>query len=115
MGWKTALNYNDEEIFHSGYFYGQINNQNLLEGNNIVFVYPDFETALVGKFVDSVNDEIMMVSAKEAKIVAFKCQNGLVDIKVKLKSDSPESPIFKYDPPSLARISNNVSTYLLSW
>ena len=108
MGWKTAFHYDDdEEIFHSGYFYGQINNQNLLEGNNIVFVYPDFETALVGKFVDSVNDEIMMFSAKEARIVAFKCQNGLVDIKVKLKSDSP---IFKYDPPSVARISNNVST-----
>ena len=107
MGWKTAFHDDEEEILHSGYFYGQINNQNLLEGNDIVFVYPDFETALVGKFVDSVNDEVKMVSAKEARIVAFKCQNGLVDIKVKLKSDSP---IFKYDPPSVARISNNVST-----
>ena len=111
MGWKTAFHYDDdEELFHSGYFYGKINNKNLLEGNNIAFVYPDFETALVGKFVDEVdNDEIKMISAKEAKIVAFKCQNGLVDLKIKSKSDSP---IFKYDPPSLARISKNVSS---SW
>ena len=108
MGWKTAFHYDDEEeLFHSGYFYGKINDKNLLEGNNIAFVYPDFETALVGKFVDEVdNDEIKMISAKEAKIVAFKCQNGLVDLKIKSKSDSP---IFKYDPPSLARISKNVS------
>ena len=105
--WKTAYHYDYKEIFHSGYFYGKINNQNLLEGNNIVFVYPDFETALVGKFIDKINnDEIKVVSAKEARIVAFKCQNGMVDLKVKLKSDSP---IFKYDPPSVARISKNVS------
>ena len=112
MGWKTAFHYDDdeEELFHSGYFYGKIDNKNLLEGNNIAFVYPDFETALVGKFVDEDNnDEIKMISAKEAKIVAFKCQNGMVDLKIKSKSDSP---IFKYDPPSLARISKNVSS---SW
>ena len=51
-----------------------------------------------------------MVSAKEGSISAYKCQNGILDIKVKLKYNSPN---FKYDPPAVARISNNVSNFYI--
>ena len=71
-------------------------------------MYPDFQTVLVGEFVDSLDDETEMISTKEGRISAYKCQNGILDIKVKLKYDSPN---FKYDPPTVARISNDVSTF----
>ena len=73
-------------------------------------MYPDLKTVLVGEFVDSLDEETRMVSAKEGSISAYKCQNGILDIKVKLKYNSPN---FKYDPPAVARISNNVSNFYI--
>ena len=71
-------------------------------------MYPDLKTVLVGEFVDSLDEETRMVSAKEGSISAYKCQNGILDIKVKLKYNSPN---FKYDPPAVARISKDVSNF----
>ena len=73
-------------------------------------MYPDLKTVLVGEFVDSLDEETRMVSAKEGSISAYKCQNGILDIKVKLKYNSPN---FTYDPPAVARISNNVSNFYI--
>ena len=64
-------------------------------------MYPDLKTVLVGEFVDSLDEETRMVSAKEGSISAYKCQNGILDIKVKLKYNSPN---FKYDPPKINKI-----------
>ena len=88
--------------------YGTIDEKNLIYGSDIIFVYPDFKTVLVGEFVDSLDEETEMISAKEGRISAYKCQNGILDIKVKLKYNSPN---FKYDPPTFARISNDVSNF----
>ena len=73
-------------------------------------MYPDLKTVLVGEFVDSLDEETRMVSAKEGSISAYKCQNGILNIKVKLKYNSPN---FTYDPPAVARISNNVSNFYI--
>ena len=99
-GWKVAYHFKEEEEHHGGYFYGPVNSQNQISGKNLIYLYPDFDTVLFGTF-----NEGKMVQAREAKIIAYKCQNGILDIKIKNKINSP---LLKYDPPTVARISQNV-------
>ena len=104
-GWKVAYHYDEEQEYHGGYFYGYVNDQNQVSGDNVIFVYPDFDTALIGQFINQT-----MIKAQEAKIIAYKCQNGLIDIKTKIKT---KSPIFKYDPATDIKISENVSIIIM--
>ena len=101
-GWKVAYHYLQEEPYHAGFFYGTINENNEIYGNNVTFVYPDFETVLTGQF-----DNGTMFEAFESKITAYKCTDGILDLKIKMKT---ESPIHYFDPPTTIRISSNVST-----
>ena len=49
----------------------------MIVGDDIVFVYPDMETVLVGRFQ---NGE--MTSAKSSKIIAERCNKGIKEIRV---------------------------------
>ena len=71
-------------------------------GNQVVYLYPDFETVMVGTFQNG-----LMISAKEAKLKAFKCKNGLMRIKV--SRPKKEAPTFNYYPKSKIRINDQVS------
>ena len=71
-------------------------------GNQVVYLYPDFETVMVGTFQNEI-----MISAKEAKLKAFKCENGLMRIKV--SRPKKEAPIFNYYPSNKIRINDQVS------
>ena len=46
-----------------------------------------------------------MIKAKEAKIVYYRCLNKMLEIKIKIKL---KSPTFKYEPPTVAKITENV-------
>ena len=37
-----------------GHLHGKVNSEGLISGNNIAYIYPDGETALLGKFEDRV-------------------------------------------------------------
>ena len=45
-------------------------------GDEVVFLYPDLKTALVGRFEKNVMQE-----AKETKVVAERCHKGIKEIK----------------------------------
>ena len=101
-GWKVAYHYRHEEPYHAGFFHGKIDESNEISGRNVTFVYPDFKTVLFGQF-----DNRTMLEAFEGKISAYKCTDGILDLKIKIKI---ESPIHYFDPPTKIRITSNVST-----
>ncbi len=70
-------------------FYRPLDEEGRLSGDEIAFVYPDLKTALVGKFEGS-----LMISARERKIVAEKCGNGIKRIKF---SEIRSEDIFKHE------------------
>ena len=70
-------------------------------GNQVVYLYPDFETVMVGTFQNE-----RMISAKEAKLKAYKCENGLMRIKV--SRPEKEAPTFNYYPTNKIRINDQV-------
>ena len=37
-----------------GHLHGKVNSEGLISGDNIAYIYPDGETALLGKFEDRV-------------------------------------------------------------
>ena len=56
---------------------------------DMVFIYPDMKTVLVGKFEGGI-----MLSGRPAKIVAERCNDGIKEIKLSaVRSDVPN---FKY-------------------
>ena len=65
----------------------------------MTFVYPDFNTVLIGEFNNGT-----MIEAVEGKIVAYKCKDEVLQIKTKVKI---ESSVYKHDPPTTLKISSN--------
>ena len=61
----------------------------LILGDSIAFIYPDFELALKGTFLNGT-----MMAAKPAKIVAERCKNGIKQLK--FAKPAKNAPIFKY-------------------
>ena len=123
FGWKIAAHYSNEHPWHAGYFYGKVDSKGYINGktesirfqqipylseylefvgNQVVYLYPDFETVMVGTFQNG-----LMISAKEAKLKAFKCKNGLMRIKV--SKPKKEAPTFNYYPANKIRINDQVS------
>ena len=69
-----------------------------ITGNNISYIYPDMETALLGKFTNG-----KMQDTQESILLETRCdENGLLYVSRYSTPDS-ESPPYRYDPP------NNVS------
>ena len=58
-------------------------------GDSIAFIYPDFELALKGTFLNGT-----MMAAKPAKIVAERFKNGVKQMK--FGKSAKNAPIFKY-------------------
>ena len=62
-------------------------------GTDMVFIYPDMKTLLIGKFENGI-----MIRGRPAKIKAERCNDGLKEIKIsKVKTGAPT---FKYSRPS---------------
>eukprot|EP00090_Calanus_glacialis_P009253 TRINITY_DN17640_c0_g1_i1.p1 TRINITY_DN17640_c0_g1~~TRINITY_DN17640_c0_g1_i1.p1 ORF type:complete len:464 (+),score=104.47 TRINITY_DN17640_c0_g1_i1:132-1523(+) len=60
--------------------------------NNSVWLHPDMETVMVGKWKKGVMEE-----GNEGKVRAVRCNNGILELEVK---PAGTSKIFKYDPPT---------------
>lgn len=73
--------------------HGKFNNEGRATGDNLAFIYPDMETALVGKFEDFV-----MKSAYESEVLKTECcQDGLIVISKFANLSGPE---FYYEAPT---------------
>jgi hypothetical protein len=53
--------------------HGKFNNDGRATGDHLASIYPDMETALLGKFEDFV-----MKSARETEVREAKCDQGLM-------------------------------------
>jgi hypothetical protein len=82
-----------DPIRAQGFLYGKVNKKGKISGENNAYIYPDYETALVGRFEDN-----FMKSGRLAKISAVTCQSGM--IHVKFDEPDPKSPVYFYDPSS---------------
>lgn len=60
-----------------------------MNDDNGAYIYPDLETALVGKF-----DKDVMVDARAAKVKGQRCAGGVKE----LKFTQPLGASFSYDP-----------------
>ena len=58
-------------------------------GDNVAYIYPDFETVLIGKFF---KDE--MQEARESKVIGYFAENGLL----RLEFAKPHGDIFRFWP-----------------
>ena len=74
-----------------------INDDIKLIGDNIVFIYPDMETILVGRF-----EKGEMVAAKESKIVKERCNKGIKEIRI--ATPNVGRPTLKYQRPDRLRL-----------
>lgn len=96
FGWK-AFGHAGRR-FHDGFLYGRpVDKVNgIFTGNKVVFVFPDFETVLVGRFENNT-----MIGAKTARIKAERCLNGIKRLQV--TRPKPQSPVYKYSRPNRLR------------
>jgi histone-lysine N-methyltransferase SETD7 len=74
-----------------GFLYGQLNKKGKLTGDNIAYIYPDYVTALVGKFEDKI-----MKSGRESTITQMTCKDGI--IQASFSQPAEDSVEFFYDP-----------------
>ena len=73
----------------------QVNFNGKFSGDNIAYIYPDCETALVGKFADDV-----MIEAREARVTSFVDEAGIL----KLEISQPHGPIFRHWPSTRTEV-----------
>ena len=92
LGWKIIAFDRNDLVHNSGYLYGPVDWSGLVSGPEAVFVYPDFETVLVGEFI---NDT--MIAAKESYITSKRCHKGILEIKT--AKTKKNGPVFKYRRP----------------
>ena len=60
-----------------GFLYGEVDKRGQFSGDNITFIYPDFETGLRGKYEHGV-----LVWGTAVKIVGERCRDGIKEILV---------------------------------
>ena len=78
----------------NGHLHGTIRQTDAtISGNNISYIYPDMETAFLGKFED-----LIMKDAQESAVLGVECdENGLLYVNQYSKPE-PSSPHFYYEP-----------------
>ena len=79
-----------------GHLHGLINEKDgSITGDSISYIYPDMETALLGRF-----EEKLMKDAQESEVKSVGCdQNGFLYVN-EYASPDPTSPHFYYEPAS---------------
>ena len=58
-----------------GFLYGKVDKEGKFTGNDITYIYPDFQTGLQGQFEDGV-----VVAARPVSVIGERCQNGIKEI-----------------------------------
>ena len=83
----------------TGHLHGIVSpDDGTITGSDIMYIYPDMETALLGNFEDN-----KMKDAQESSVLDLGCnRNGLYYV-TRYSTPEPSSPHFYYEPP------NNIS------
>ncbi len=85
----TSMGYSEASPFNNGFLYGPLDERGEMSGDNIVYVYPDLKTVLVGNFSANV-----MLGARASKVVAERCHSGLKVLR--LARPDELGPVYKY-------------------
>jgi len=76
------------------YLHGKVNVKNsTLTGESLLYVYPDFETAIVGHFVNRI-----LINGTETEILKVGCNHHGQMVVTKLAH--PQGPQFWYESPN---------------
>ena len=86
-----------EPILAQGFLYGKLDKKGKLSGSDIAYIYPDYKTAMVGKFEDRI-----MKSAKLTRVTKVTCNQGM--LQVQFDDPDPKSQTFFYDPSTNASL-----------
>lgn len=89
LGWRS---FGDD--FFDGWLYGRFDDISKKRGRDLVYVFPDFRTALRGDFAENG----IMTAAKRAKVTAFRCRGGVLEIKTGKAKDGGEHDYFRENP-----------------
>ena len=66
-----------------GFLYGKVNETGSFTGNDIIYIYPDFQTGLRGQFEDG-----FVVAARPVSIIGERCQDGIKEILTSFIDDT---------------------------
>ena len=87
------------ELENEGWLYGMEENGEMT-GDNMVYLYPDMFTAMVGRFVKG-----KMVMAREGRVAAVRCRNNMMEIKYAVVR-SRKKDVFTYEGAKRSRMSS---------
>ena len=88
-------------LLGGGYLIGQVDTNGDMTGDDIAFIYPDFRTAIRGKFVDG-----EMISGRECRVISsvISDDGGFI---IPIFSDFVNDVIYNYDPATHLSISRD--------
>jgi len=66
-----------------GFLFGKVNETGSFTGNDIIYIYPDFQTGLRGQFEDG-----FVVAARPVSIIGERCQDGIKEILTSFIDDT---------------------------
>ncbi len=81
-----------------GFLYGELDLNRHMTGDDVAYVYPWYESALVGRF-----EENFMKEAKYAHVTSASCNNNLIKAEFTIQD---EETTYSYDPPVQGRVSS---------
>jgi len=64
---------------HEGYLYGQSDQYGSFSGESILFLYPDFQTGIFGRFAAGV-----LVEGREVQVTAERCNQGFKELQFEI-------------------------------
>lgn len=80
------------EMLGGGFLHGHVTDRMTITDKEAVYVYPDMETALMGKFIDN-----RMESAREVNVTGVGCDGDVLTVKT--SRPSSDAPVFRFGPP----------------
>jgi len=89
-GWVWQGHYDN-----SGFTVGKVDDEGKLTGEDIAYIYPDFQMAIKGKFVDGI-----LIEGHQCDLIGSYMDNGIM-IPV---FGEPRGPAFEYEQPSIRNI-----------
>jgi len=96
--WKRAA-FISQDQFHDGFFYAKDDETGSMTGDEIIYLYSDLKTALIGKFQNG-----QMVEAKPSRVIRERCHRGIKEVVV--AEPKAKSPTLTYHPPNQVQLGN---------
>ena len=88
-----------KKVHGGGCLYGRLDGRGRFTGDDIAFLYPDFVTAIRGRFHESV-----LVVGRECSVVATSAPSPSEILSLEFSEPVPRSPLFRHWPSTLSDV-----------